>query len=68
MMSSSLPHAHVGCYVLDRLIHTSEKHEKKKKKKKNKQKKKKKRQKKKTHMYSGGYDVNGTIAEKEGTF
>lgn len=58
MMSSSLSHAHVGCYVLDRLIHTSGK------KKKNKPKKK---QHENTNVYSADYDVNGTIEQLNGT-
>lgn len=64
-MSSSLPHAHLGCYV----FRSTHPHFGKTRKKKRKNKAQKKRTKKETtNMYSAGYDVNGTIAEKELTF
>lgn len=49
-------HAHLGCYVLEWNIHTWKKKKKDKKENTN------------IYMYSAGYDVNGTIAEKERTF
>lgn len=66
-------HVHLGCNVLEWYIHTWKKREKKQKQKKKyqkapKKKEKKKRKHKNIYMYSAGYDVNGTIAEKEWTF
>lgn len=55
MMSSTLPHAHVGRYIFDRSIHTSGE------KKEKQAKKKKKTHKENTNVYSADYDVNGTI-------
>lgn len=55
-------HVHLGCNVLEWYIHTW------KKMKKKTSKKRQKRKHKNIYMYSAGYDVNGTIAEKERTF
>lgn len=49
MMSSTLPHAHVGRYIFDRSIHTSG------------EKKEKQAKKKTTQMCTVQTDVNGTI-------
>lgn len=59
-------HVHLGCNVLEWYIHTWK--NKKKQTKKTSKKNDKKRKLKNIYMYSAGYDVNGTIAEKERTF